>query len=164
MNRIFCLLAILAFPMLMGLAHPFYVSVTELEYNSKTREIGIACRLFPDDLEETLRLFSKKKFDLSGSDKAKNEEVLNAYFSKHMQVEVNSKLMPMKLLGYEIEKESVWIYFNIQKVSGVKKISLNTDILYEYRSEQTNIVHLNLDGKRMSHRLNAPASKVSIEK
>ncbi len=163
-KRIFHFLTTLLFPLLMGMTHPFYVSVTELEYNSKSGEIGIATRLFPDDLEETLRLFSNKKCDLTGGEKEKNGEVLNAYFSRHMQVEVNGKRATMKFLGYEIEKESVWIYFSVQKVHAVKNITLSTDILYEYRPEQTNIVHLKLEEKRTSHRLNAPSTKVTIER
>jgi hypothetical protein len=45
--------------------HPFYVSTTEIEFNPKTKEIGIAFKTFPDDLEETLRGFSGKKLDLA---------------------------------------------------------------------------------------------------
>jgi hypothetical protein len=45
----------------MGSSHPFFVSITEVEYSSKTKELGIATKFFPDDLEEALRKFSGKK-------------------------------------------------------------------------------------------------------
>lgn len=164
MYRIFNQLVVLMLPFVMGMTHPFYVSVTEVEYSSKTREIGIACKIFPDDLEETLRLFSKTKYDLSGAEKQKNNEALAAYFSKHLRLEINGKTQPLQFLGYENNRESTWVYFTAARVSGVKKMALITDILYEYKPEQTNIIHLNLDGKRESHRLSAPSTKVSIER
>ena len=40
--------------------HPFYVTVTEIEYSSKNKELGISLKTFPDDLEEALRKFSGK--------------------------------------------------------------------------------------------------------
>lgn len=144
--------------------HPFYLAVMEVEYSTKTREIGIACKVFPDDLEETLRLFTGKKHDLYNGDKSFNSQSLNTYFGKHFNVVVNGKLRQMQFLGFEIDKEVVWIYFNIPKVSGVKSIAIDTDFMYGYRPEQTNIVHLNIDGKKESFRLNAPNTKAVLSR
>lgn len=144
--------------------HPFYLAVMEVEYSTKTREIGIACKVFPDDLEETLRLFTGKKHDLYNGDKSFNSQSLNTYFGKHFKVMVNGKPRQMQFLGFEIDKEVVWIYFNIPKVSGVKSIAIDTDFMYGYRPEQTNIVHLNIDGKKESFRLNAPNTKAVLSR
>lgn len=144
--------------------HPFYLAVMEVEYSTKTREIGIACKVFPDDLEETLRLFTGKKHDLYNGDKSFNSQSLNTYFGKHFNVVVNGKPRQMQFLGFEIDKEVVWIYFNIPKVSGVKSIAIDTDFMYGYRPEQTNIVHLNIDGKKESFRLNAPNTKAVLSR
>jgi hypothetical protein len=38
--------------------HPFYVTVTEIEYSSKNKELGLSIKTFPDDLEETIRMNS----------------------------------------------------------------------------------------------------------
>lgn len=148
----------------IGFRHPFYLSVMEVEYSTKTREIGIACKVFPDDMEETLRLFTGKKHDLYNGDKAINSQSLTSYFGKHFKVLVNGKPRQIQFLGFEIDKEVAWIYFNITKVPGVKTMAIDTDFMYGYRPEQTNIVHLNLDGKKESFRLKAPDTKAVLSR
>ena len=34
--------------------HPYYVSVTEIEYDLKRREVGVACKFFIDDREKPI--------------------------------------------------------------------------------------------------------------
>jgi hypothetical protein len=64
MKRLAYFFSMLAIPFLMGSSHPFFVSITEVEYSSKTKELGIATKFFPDDLEEALRKSTGKKFDI----------------------------------------------------------------------------------------------------
>jgi hypothetical protein len=158
----FILLA--AMPFLTGANHPFYFSVTELEYSSSRKEVGISCKVFPDDMEETLRLFTQKKFDLSVENNQEISAALTSYFKKHLGVKVNGKPKDIIFLGYQNDKEATWIYFNIPKVAGVTSIELSTDLMYEYREEQTNIIHLNIDQKRESFKLTSPNTTVSIAK
>lgn len=136
--------------------HPFYTSVTEVEYSSKTRELGMACKTFPDDMEEALRIHTGKKYDLYKTDKQILNPVLEDYFKKHIAVMVNDKPRTYTFLGYEIDKEVIWCYFNSTKLTGVKSIGIRSDLMYEYKPEQTNIIHLDLDGKKQSFKLMAP--------
>jgi hypothetical protein len=158
------LLLFAAMPFLTGANHPFYFSVTELEYNSSRKEVGISCKVFPDDMEEALRLFTKKKFDLSIENNQEISAALASYFKKHLGIKVNGKSKDIIFLGYQNDKEATWIYFNIPKLTNVASIELSTDLMYEYREEQTNIIHLNIDKKRESLKLTAPSTTVSITK
>ncbi len=146
----------------MGTMHPFYVSVTEVEYKSSNKEIGISCKVFPDDLEEALRVFAKKKYDLSMVNNKEINSILEAYCKSHLAIKVNDKSRNIIFLGYENIKESTWIYFNVPNISNVKSIELNSDLMYEYQSEQTNIVHLSIDKKRESFKLTAPHTVARI--
>ena len=146
----------------MGSTHPFYVSVTEVEYKSGSKEIGIVCKVFPDDMEETLRLFTQKKYDISKRDDKEINASLEAYFKKHISIKVNGKIRNIVFLGYENINESTYIYFNVPSVSTVKSIELTNNLMYEYKSEQTNIIHLSIDKKRESFKLNAPETQASI--
>jgi hypothetical protein len=148
--------------LLTSFVHPYYSSVTEVEYSSKTKELGMACKTFPDDLEETLRIFTGKKYDLYKTDKQLLGPVLDAYFKKHVSILINEKAKPYAFLGYEIEKEVIWIYFNIPKLNGVRSIELKSDLMYEYKKEQTNIIHMNLDGSKKSFKLHAPSTSAKI--
>ncbi|MFN5423715.1 MAG: DUF6702 family protein [bacterium] len=148
----------------MGSMHPFYVSVTEVEYKSGSKEIGVVCKVFPDDMEETLRLFTQKKFDISRHDDKEIKTSLDAYFKKHLSIKVNGKPRNIVFLGYENNKESTYIYFNVPNISNVKSIELVTNLMYEYHSEQANIIHLSIDNKRESFKLTAPETRASILK
>jgi hypothetical protein len=142
--------------------HPFYLSVTEVEYSSKNKELGMACKTFPDDLEETLRLYTGKKYDLYKTEKQILNPIIETYFKKHLSILINDKAKAYSFLGYEIDKEAIWIYFNITKLSGVKSIEVQSNLMYEYKAEQTNIVHINLDGKKESFKLMAPSVSAKI--
>jgi len=157
----FCLLAI---PFLLGSFHPFFVSITELEYSSKTKELGIATKFFPDDLEEALRKFSGKKYDVVSGEKKSTGDAINSYFTKHVQVLVNGKPRQLSFLGYEIEKEVIWVYYNATKITGVKSIEVISTLMYDYKAEQTNIIHLKMDGKRQSFKLTAPDRSAKLSK
>ena len=148
----------------MGAKHPFYVSVTEVEYKSGSKEIGIVCKVFPDDLEETLRLYSQKKFDVSRNDDKELNINIELYFKKHLSLKVNGKPRDIVYLGYGNIKESTYIYFNIPNISNVKSIELNTNLMYEYQPEQANIIHLSIDKKRESLKLISPETRASIIK
>jgi hypothetical protein len=158
------LLTAIALILLSSFVHPFYTSVTEVEYSSKTKELGIACKTFPDDLEETLRLYTGKKFDLYKTDKQILNPILETYFKKHVTILINEKARPYSFLGYEIDKEVVWLYFNMPKLTGVRSIEVQSNLMYEYKPEQTNIIHINLDGKKQSYKLMTPAisAKLSV--
>lgn len=162
MSRSISFLLLMVVPLLMGLSHPFYVSVTEVEYKSASKEIGIVCKVFPDDMEETLRLFTQKKFDISKQDDKEINASLEAYFKKHLTIKVNGKPTNSMFLGYENIKESTYIYFNVPNISNVKSIELNSDLMYEYHAGQTNIVHLSIDNKRESFKLSAPETQARI--
>ena len=164
MKRLAYFLFLLAIPLLMGSTHPFFVAITELEYNSKTKELGIATKFFPDDLEEALRKFSGKKYDVVSGEKKSTGDAINIYFNKHVQVLINGKPKQINFLGYEIEKEVVWVYYNSTKLSGVKSIEVIATLMYDYKAEHTNIIHIKMDEKRQSFKLNAPDQSAKLSR
>jgi hypothetical protein len=156
------ILAFAFMSLLMAGRHPFYVSTTEIEYIAKSKEVGIAFKTFPDDLEETIRIFAGKKIDLSSKNKAENNQLLSAYLQKHLSIEINRSKKELNFLGYEMDKEAIWIYLNIQKINSIKEMKIISDVMYEYKPEQTNIIHVNLKGNTSSYKLNSPNKEVLI--
>jgi hypothetical protein len=142
--------------------HPFYVTVTEIEYSSKNKELGISIKTFPDDLEETIRLNSGKKIDLSIKNNPQINQLVTTYLQQHLTIEINKNKKQLNFLGYEIDKEAVWIYFNIPKINSIKELKVISDVMYEYKSEQTNIVHVNVNGSQKSYKLNAPDKVIIV--
>jgi hypothetical protein len=160
-------LKILLAPLLLvvlSFKHPFYVSVTEVEYSSKTKEVGISVKVFPDDLEESLRKFNGNKYDVVQGDKKIIGPVLDKYIKQHMRILLNGTAKSYQWMGYEIDKESVWMYFSITNQPGVRSIQVQSDLMYTYKQEQTNIIHIKLDDKRESFRLMAPEMTAILRK
>ena len=160
-------LKILLAPLLLlvlSFKHPFYVSVTEVEYSSKTKEVGISVKVFPDDLEESLRKFNGNKYDVVQGDKKIIGPVLDKYIKQHMRILLNGTAKSYQWMGYEIDKESVWMYFSITNQPGVRSIQVQSDLMYGYKQEQTNIIHIKLDDKRESFRLMAPEMSAILRK
>jgi hypothetical protein len=142
--------------------HPFYVTVTEIEYNSKNKEVGLSIKTFPDDFEEVIRMYSGKKIDLSIKNNPQINELISTYLQQHLTIEINKNKKQLNYLGYEIDKEAIWIYFNIPKINNIKELKVTSDVMYEYKPEQTNIVHINVNGSSKSYKLNAPNKVIVV--
>jgi hypothetical protein len=138
------------------------VTVTEIEYSTKNKELGLSLKTFPDDLEETIRIYSGKKIDLSSKNNPQINQLISTYLQQHLTIEINKNKKQLNYLGYEIDKESVWVYFNIPKINNIKELKVTSDIMYEYKPEQTNIIHINLNGSSKSYKLNAPNKVILV--
>ena len=138
-------------------AHPYYVSVTEVEYKPATGEIEIACKVFTDDLELALKESFLQQPDLySKTQKEKNERFLLAYFEKHLSFSANKKQLKYAFVGSEIQEEACWSYLLIKNVPKLKSLTVFNDLLYHSRKDQINIIHFRVKEKRQSHRLTFP--------
>jgi hypothetical protein len=55
----------------VGFAHPVYVSITEVEYNTIEKSLEVSCKIFTNDFEKALSQHYKTPIDLlSGKNKA----------------------------------------------------------------------------------------------
>jgi hypothetical protein len=141
---------------LMIFAHPYFVSVTEVEYRSKEKELGLSCKFYTDDLEEALKKFSKENIDLTKGDKNKNQKIINAYIMQHMKISIEDKPLQLRFMGFENDQEATWCYFEAEGISPFKNIDIEADFLYETKKEQVNLVHVTVDGNRQSNKLSNP--------
>jgi hypothetical protein len=143
--------------------HPYFLSVTEIEYQPQEKTIQIASKIFTDDFEDALRKeFNVKIEILSASEKKKNEALINMYFQKHLKLFVNGKQLQFELVGFEKQEEAIWTYLEVKNVSGFKSITVFNDLLYQYRQDQINIIHCKYNNDRKSYRLTYPDKEVSF--
>lgn len=147
---------------LMIFAHPYFVSVTELEYRSKDKELGLSCKFHTDDLEEALKKFGKENIDLHKGDKNKNQKIISDYIQQHLKITIEDKALQLRFMGFENDQEATWCYFEAEGVSPFKKIDIEADFLFETKKEQVNMVHVTVDGSRQSNKLTNPNKKISL--
>lgn len=140
--------------------HPVYVSVTEIEHNAKDKTLEISCKIFTGDFETVLRKNNKLKIDLlAPSDKKSMEALVNKYIQQHLKIIVNGNPVTLSFLGYEQNEDAIQTYFQADDVASIKSMEITDNILYEYKSEQISIIHVLVDGKRKSTKLNNPEDK-----
>lgn len=141
--------------------HPFYVSVTEIKHNAKNKTIEISSKIFFDDLEQQIENENHVQIDIiKPKDKAKVDLLIANYVKRHLQIKVDGKVLAMNYVGYEIQEDAAWCYFEIPKVNKVKEIEINDNILFQLHKEQINMLNVVVEGKRQSTKLDAPEGKV----
>ncbi len=75
------------------------------------------------------------------------DKLVADYIKNHLKIKVNGKLLQLQFVGYEKEEEAIWSYFQVSNVASIKKIEVRNDLLYEYKKEQINILHVMANGK-----------------
>ncbi|RZL12454.1 MAG: hypothetical protein EOO89_19550 [Pedobacter sp.] len=144
--------------------HPFYVSVTEIEQNPQTKTVQVSVRIFYDDFEKALTKQYKSQVNiLKPVDRKKLDLLIADYISNHLKIKANAKTLSLKYLGYEIEEEAAWCYFETEKQAEVQSITVMNNILFEQHTTQINMIHAIVNGKRKSSKLNNPANSVSFQ-
>lgn len=139
-----------------SIGHPFYLGITTIAHKKQEKTIQISISLFHDDLEQALNKYSSKKLHiLSKIDKTALDLAIAAYVQENLKVQLEKKAAKMQYLGYQIDGEAAWIYFEIPQVSKIKNITVYNSLLTREFKEQGNIVHVESNGKKQSTRLTA---------
>lgn len=144
-------------------AHPFYIAVTEINHNAKDQDLEISCKLFADDLEQILEKNYRTTLDISAErDKASFDKLIPDYVNRHLALVVDGRAVSLVYVGFEKEKESAYCYFQVNKVAAPKKIDLTNSLLHDFNSSQINIIHITVNGKRQSTKLDYPDTRATI--
>lgn len=144
----------------LNIFHPFYVSVTEIVHNKNTGTVQVSVRIFFDDFEKGLEKKYKTKVNiLKPTDKKQVDVLIALYIKDHLKISTNAKPLDLKYQGYEIEEDAAWCYFETSKVAVIKQLDVKNDILFEQHSSQSNMIHVIVDGKRKSTKLDNPKSE-----
>lgn len=147
------------------LLHPFFVSMTEIDYNPKDKELEISVRIFTNDLENTLRKNHPGiKVDiLHPTDQTQMNGFVFDYLQKHLQLMINGKSMSTSFVGYEQKEESIWTYLEIKNISSVQKISVMNSLLHDYTNEEINMMHASVNNNEKSYKLDYPDTNVEFD-
>jgi len=143
--------------------HPFYVAVTEINLNTSDKTLEVSCKIFADDLEQVIEKNNHAQLDISADkDKANFDKYIPGYVKNHLGLSVDGKAMNLSYIGFEKEKESAYCYFQAENVSSLKKIDITNSLLHDFTSDQINIIHVTVNGKRQSTKLDYPNKNASF--
>ena len=147
------------------LAHPFHVSVCDVEFNDKTKSLEISQRIFLDDLEEALRKKSGwTTLDVvNPSDKKRFDALMKEFVIENLSLEINNKPVKLSYLGHELESDAIWCYLEVTGVNNLTTIGVENSVLIDTFPDQVNLVHVKKEGKIRSLKLYRDNIKGSID-
>lgn len=148
---------------LLSFLHPFFMSMTDINYNRQDKELEISVRIFTDDFENTLRKYHNDKIDiLHPENKAQMDGFVKDYIQKKLSFTIDGKPATMSFVGYEQQEESIWSYFEIKNITSVQKLGIYNALLQDYNNSQVNIVHIKVNDTDESRKLDYPENKLEF--
>ena len=66
------------------------------------------------------------------------------------------KALSLNYVGYEIQEDGTWSYFEVKGVDPPKKLNVHDALLFEQHPEQINMMHVTVGGQRKSTKVDNP--------
>ncbi|MDY8138630.1 DUF6702 family protein [Aquimarina sp. 2201CG5-10] len=131
--------------------HKFYVSVTQIDYNTEEQSLQIISRIFIDDIEEVLRKRYDEAIELGAkTDDTKTDDYLKRYLEQKLSVLVNGKEVRFSFLGKEYEDDLILCYLEVEQITALDTIEVSNQVLMDFFEEQQNIIHVKKGNQRKS--------------
>jgi hypothetical protein len=143
-KKIIFLFLFLSVELNSAFSHPFYVSICQVDLNQKTQSLEISLKIFADDLILGLKNAGASKLYLG--EKKENEKTdvyVFDYLKSNLKFYVNDIPKNYSFIGKELEADVVWIYLEIQNISGLNNITVDCKLLTEVLETQSNIIQIN---------------------
>lgn len=129
-----------------SLYHEFYVSLSEIRYNSGSERMEISLRIFPDDMDRALEEhYGIKTSLLTELEHTSADSLLEIYLQDLFNLEVDGSLLPLSYLGKEAESDVMWCYMESEPLEKPAKIEVYNSILTEVFEDQVNIIQVYVD-------------------
>lgn len=143
--------ALLLFALLLAPAHEFHLSLTEITHNAENRSLEISIKLFTDDLIVALQQTGAPKMEIgTESEPPKANEYIESYLKTHFKLTVNGKPTEYTYLGKEAELDATWCFVEVKNIRKIQSIEVENSFMLQTFDDQTNMVNLNINGRKDS--------------
>lgn len=123
--------------------HETYLSVTEVEYNKKGRNLQIISRVFIDDFENVLSKRYQQEVSLSyKKDLEANKSLMGKYINQKLRITIDGKPQELKFLGSKFDADQIVLFIESTGVADFKKVKVENLVLTDLFDSQKNIVHV----------------------
>ncbi len=148
-------------------AHPFHVSLAEVEWNKKSQSLEVALRVWPGDIESVLRQREGKRIDLDTTSKI--DDLLTAYLTEKLrffaggQKSKDAKPLAIKWVGKEVNTKEAWLYFEVPFSDPNQTLSIENRLLFELLPDQQNTMIFKQKKKRSTLTFHQDKARQAIE-
>lgn len=131
--------------------HKFYVSTSNVEYNSATGNLEVIQHIFIDDLEAVLRARYGEKIKLASvNESEENTMLIKRYLLNQWTIKNNNKELELNYLGHKYDIDQVKIYIEVPMKQAPEILFFENKTLFDLTSEQQNIIHVKMGDERKS--------------
>ena len=145
-------------------AHPFYISVCQVDYNPDADALEVSFRIFTDDLERALESMGTDRLRLGTEREAEKADLyISRYLARHVEIEINGRRVSAAFLGREMDSDATWCYVEVENVPVLKTLTMTNTLLLETFEDQVNLVHVNANGQKRSLVFNGQQVRQTLE-
>lgn len=127
--------------------HKFYISKTMIDFNARTAQFEVTCKLFTDDVElaiggaqaEEMRLGSEREV-------ADANQRMEKYLHDHFALKINGAPIEWRWVGKEVDGDMLFCYMEFYRQPDFATLQVTNDILVAQFPDQQNIVDLTING------------------
>jgi len=131
--------------------HKYYVSVFQIEYSVKKKELQVTGRIFIDDLEKSLNTKHGKKFNIGTSrEDPEATAIITQYLADKVSIKVNGKAVAFKFLAKEVEDDQLVCYLTVPAPKKIETIEVRNTVLFEMFRTQQNMINAKVGTERKS--------------
>ena len=132
-------------------AHPFYISICQIDHNPGTDALEMSFRIFTDDLEQALESIGTDRLHLGTEREAEKADLyIGRYLARHVEFQVNGSRVNAAFLGKEVDTEATWCYVEIADIPDLDSMTVTNTLLLETFEDQVNLVHVNANDQKKS--------------
>lgn len=147
---VFIFLFLMAVLPVMG--HKHYMSIANLEYNAKLKQIEVSLQVTAHDFEHILENQFKKRIHIENvADSSEIGQFIINYLKKTISLKSANQTAVFNYVGKEVTvRDQLFFYFTFTKVLDPSHIILQNSILFKLFSKQQNLMHYKYKDKTKS--------------
>lgn len=144
----------LAMASLAAAAHPYHVSLTEIDWNPNSGAFEVAVCVWPADLEKALAQQQSQPIDLDNTEGL--DAIITSYVSQKIGCSNGNDIAKLRWVGFETTNKKSWVYFELKPTNKATVASgnwsLENKMFFELNDDQQNFVTFtNGSGQRSGH-------------
>ncbi len=127
--------------------HPFHTSITDCKYNTESKNLEITVRVFTDDMELAIgQVLPPSKPSTS----TVQDSALIEYLQRNFGFKAGGVQLKPIYLGRETEYDITYLYLEITSFPLKEPYQVKQSLLFDQFEDQSNIVHLTVNGQSAS--------------
>lgn len=124
-------------------AHPYYVSICQVNYNAENKSLEVSIKTFADNLQAGLENAGYTNIFLGQeNENPQTDTFITEYLNSKLKFAINGKLQPFQFIGKEMEDGVMWLYLEISEVAFFERFGVSCSLLTEVYETQSNIIQV----------------------